>query len=134
MAAATILYIEDNVANRELVKRVLEVEGYTVVEACDGMTGLSLVDEVQPDLILVDINLPEIDGYAVTAKLRSKKSLSHVPIVALTANVMRGDREKTLRAGCDGYIRKPIDVDDLPVRIAAYLSGMRESSEETVLQ
>jgi two-component system cell cycle response regulator DivK len=129
MASGTILYIEDNLANRELIRRVLEVEGYTIVEAGDGMAGLKAVETVQPDLILMDINLPEMDGYTVTAKLREIPALNSVPIIALTANVMRGDREKTLAAGCDGYIRKPVDIDELPDRIAAFMGGLREREE-----
>ncbi len=126
MSQATILYIEDNLANRELVKRVLEVEGYRVVEAEDGPTGLQRALECKPDLILMDINLPEIDGLTLTARLRQIEELQNVPIIALTANVMKGDRERTLAAGCDGYIRKPVDIDELPVQIARYLAGMRE--------
>ncbi len=126
MSQATILYIEDNLANRELIKRVLEVEGYQVVEAEDGATGLQRALECKPDLILMDINLPEIDGLTLTARLRQIEELQNVPIIALTANVMKGDRERTLAAGCDGYIRKPVDIDELPVQIARYLAGMRE--------
>ncbi len=128
MSSPLILYIEDNVSNRELVKRVLQVEGYEVMEAPDGLTGLELAQRHTPDLILMDINLPEMDGYAVTAALREVGSLDTTPIVALTANVMRGDREKSLNAGCDGYIRKPIDIDDLPVQVAHYLATPRKIS------
>jgi two-component system cell cycle response regulator DivK len=116
-----ILYIEDNAGNRLLIKRVLEAEGYTLLEAADGKTGLEVALAQTPDLILMDINLPEIDGYALTAKFKATPSLSNVKIVAVTANVMKGDREKTLAAGCDGYIQKPIDVDLLPEQIARYL-------------
>ncbi|MBA3533431.1 MAG: response regulator [Ardenticatenales bacterium] len=128
MSAPIILYVEDNIANRELVKRVLEVEGYEVIEAQDGPTGLELAAQRTPDLILMDINLPEMDGYAVTAELRKLTSLDKTPIVALTANVMRGDREKSLLAGCDGYIRKPINIDELPEQIAHFLAGGRETT------
>lgn len=121
MSGRRILYIEDNFENRILVKRVLEVEGYVVLEAGDGPTGMRMAEQEAPDLILMDINLPEIDGYEVTAKLRQSPSLAHVPIVALTANVLRGDRERSLEAGCNGYIQKPIDVDLLPAQIAAFL-------------
>ncbi|MGB0387958.1 MAG: response regulator [Ardenticatenaceae bacterium] len=121
MSAPLILYIEDNVPNRELVKRVLQVEGYDVMGAPSGQVGLELAAQRVPDLILMDINLPEMDGYVVTARLRKIPSLAKTPIVALTANVMRGDREKSLNAGCDGYIRKPIDIDKLPDQIASYL-------------
>jgi len=121
MGGEKILYIEDNFENRILVKRVLEVEGYAVLEAEDGPSGMRLAGEEVPDLILMDINLPEIDGYEVTARLREMAWLAEVPIVALTANVLKGDREKSLAAGCDGYIQKPIDVDLLPAQIAAFL-------------
>lgn len=128
MSSPMILYIEDNLSNRELVKRVLQVEGYEVIEAEDGLSGLELAQQQTPDLILMDINLPQMDGYAVTAALREIASLDATPIVALTANVMRGDREKSLNAGCDGYIRKPIDIDDLPVQVAHYLATPRKLS------
>ena len=121
MTQATILYIEDNPENRLLVRRVLEAEGYAVVEATDGPSGLEIARQSNPDLILLDINLPEVDGYQLVGQLRDVPDLSTVPIIALTANVMKGDREKTLAAGCDGYIQKPIDVDALPVQIAGFL-------------
>jgi two-component system cell cycle response regulator DivK len=121
MDGAKILYIEDNIENRTLVKRVLEAEGYVVLEADDGSSGLRMIEEEIPALILMDINLPEIDGYEVTTQLRQMEILDNVPIVALTANVLKGDRERSLDAGCDGYIQKPIDVDLLPAQIAAFL-------------
>jgi two-component system cell cycle response regulator DivK len=121
MDGTKILYIEDNLENRTLVKRVLEAEGYVVLEADDGPSGLRMIEEEIPALILMDINLPEIDGYEVTTQLRQMEILDNVPIVALTANVLRGDRERSLDAGCDGYIQKPIDVDLLPAQIGAFL-------------
>lgn len=121
MSQATILYIEDNPENRLLVRRVLEAEGYTVIEADDGPSGLEAARQSVPDIILLDINLPEIDGYQMVGQLRGMPGLGNVPIIALTANVMRGDRERTLAAGCDGYIQKPIDVDSLPGQVAAFL-------------
>ena len=121
MAQGTILYIEDNPENRLLVRRILEAEGYTVIEAADASAGLELAERSSPDLILLDINLPEMDGYEFTARLRGTPGLSDIPIVALTANVMKGDRERTLAAGCDGYIQKPIDVDELPRQIERYV-------------
>ena len=117
-----ILYIEDNAGNRLLVKRVLEAEGYTLLEAADGKTGLQVALAERPDLILMDINLPEIDGYAMTGKIKATPGLGQIKIIALTANVMKGDKEKTLAAGCDGYLQKPIDVDLLPDQIARFLS------------
>ncbi len=129
MSASVILYVEDNHANRELVKRILEVEGYTVLEAVDGEQGLNLAEQHKPDLILMDINLPEMDGYTVTAKMREMEMLNHIPIIALTANVMRGDREKSLNAGCDGYIRKPINIDH-----AFPLARVRDEPQGTASQ
>jgi len=121
MAEPRILYIEDNRDNRILVRRVLEVEGYEVVEAEDGWVGLRAAQAQRFDLVLVDINLPEVDGYEVTARLKALDTMADVPIVAITANVMKGDREKTLAAGCTGYIQKPIDVDLLPMQVASFL-------------
>lgn len=122
MKPATLLYIEDNAANRLLVRRVLEAEGYTVLEAADGPSGLEMVHNAPPDLILLDINLPEMDGYEFVSRLRKIPGLEETPVIALTANVMKGDRERTLAAGCDGYIQKPIDVDALPQQVAEFLS------------
>lgn len=123
--AATILYIEDNAENRLLVRRVLHAEGYNVLEADSADQALEIVLSQAPDLILMDINLPEVDGYTLTSRFKSIPSLSRIPIIALTANVMKGDRERTLEAGCDGYIQKPIDVDNLPHQIDRYLAVQR---------
>lgn len=119
----TILYIEDNRDNRMLVRRILEAEGYEVLEAEDGLSGLEMARAMRPSLILMDINLPEVDGYELTAQFKLMPETRDVPIVALTANVMKGDREKSLEAGCSGYIQKPIDVDLLPAQLAAFLKG-----------
>jgi len=116
-----ILYIEDNPENRLLVRRILEAEGYSVTEAADGPAGLEMAAQMRPDLILLDINLPEIDGYDLARRFRDTPGLQEVPILAVTANVMQGDRERTLEAGCDGYIQKPIDVDRLPKQVKATL-------------
>ena len=121
MSQQTVLYIEDNPENRLLVRRVLQAEGYAVVEATDGPTGLEMTREMSPDLILLDINLPEIDGYKLVGRLREIPGMVDVPIIALTANVMKGDRERSLEAGCDGYIQKPIDVDELPRQVAEFM-------------
>ena len=118
---ATILYIEDNCDNRLLVRRVLEAEGYRVIEAEDGLAGMDFVQSETPDLVLMDINLPELDGYEVTKRLKQSPAMAEVPVIAMTANVMKGDREKTIAAGCDGYIPKPIDIDSLPSQIAKFL-------------
>lgn len=117
MSKARILYIEDNVGNRMLVRRILEAEDYSIIEATDGASGLEMASQVNPDLILLDINLPEIDGYDLAKRFRELSCLDGVPILAVTANVMKGDKERTLAAGCDGYIQKPIDVDRLPEQV-----------------
>ncbi len=124
MAGETILYIEDNPGNRMLIRRILEAEGYTVIEAVDGPQGLERAEHMTPDLILMDINLPGIDGYELTGLLKKLEHIACVPVIAMTANVMKGDREKTLAAGCDGYIQKPVDVDQLPLDIARFLKGV----------
>lgn len=116
-----ILYIEDNLENRTLAQRILTASGYEVVVAASGAEGLALAARERPTLILVDINMPGIDGYTVTSQLRDMPHLARVPIIALTANVMRGDREKTLAAGCDGYIQKPIDIDLFPQQLARFI-------------
>jgi two-component system cell cycle response regulator DivK len=118
---ARVLYIEDNQANRLLVLRVLTAEGHMVLEAEDGSMGLEIARREHPDLVLVDINMPEMDGYEVASRLRALSQLDGVPIIALTANVLRGDRERSLQAGCDGYIQKPLDVDLLPSQVEAFL-------------
>jgi two-component system cell cycle response regulator DivK len=116
-----ILYVEDNAENRLLVRRVLMAEDFDVMEAESAVQALQAITEKIPDLILMDINMPEIDGYTLTSRLRQDPRLNGVPIIALTANVMKGDRERTLEAGCDGYIQKPIDVDLLPQQISRFL-------------
>lgn len=118
-----ILYVEDNPENRLLIRRILEVEGYTVAEAENATAALEFVSSHTPDLILMDINMPEIDGYTLTAQMKTLPNLVDTPIVALTANVMKGDRERTLAVGCDGYIQKPVDVDELPKQISHYLKN-----------
>lgn len=117
-----VFYIEDNPDNRMLVKRVLTAEGYEVEVAANAATGLHIAAAGRPNIILVDINMPEVDGYAVIAQLRKMAHLTRVPIIALTANVMKGDKEKTLAAGCDGYIQKPIDIDLFPKQLARFLA------------
>lgn len=118
---AKILYIEDSPSNRLLVRRILMVEDYEVIEAEDGYTGMEVARSEMPDLILMDMNLPEVDGYEMTRRISAIPELAHIPIVAMTANVMQGDKEKTMAAGCVGYIPKPIDVDALPEQVARFL-------------
>jgi two-component system, cell cycle response regulator DivK len=121
----TVLYVEDSQDNRTLVRRVLQSEGFQVLEAEDASHAMLVLNDQRPDLILMDINLPEVDGYSLTTHLKLRPELKLVPIIALTANVMRGDRERSLEAGCDGYIQKPIDVDTLAEQIDNYIVRSR---------
>jgi two-component system cell cycle response regulator DivK len=117
-----ILYIEDNRDNRMLVRRVLMAEGISVIEASSANEGIALAQANPPDLILMDINMPEVDGLTATARIREIGELCKIPIVALTANVMRGDKEKAMGAGMDGYIQKPIDIDRFPQEVLRYIN------------
>ena len=117
----TILYVEDNPDNRSLISRVLEAEDYAVVEAINAKQALEKLEDSNIDLVLMDINMPDMDGYTLTAKIKAIQKFSKIPIVAVTANVMRGDREKSLGAGCDGYIQKPIDIDTLSQQIERFI-------------
>ncbi len=118
----TILYVEDNVDNRTLVRRILLSEDYNLIEAVNAADALQALEKTKPDLILMDINMPDMDGYTLTAKIKTTPGFERVPILALTANVMRGDKEKTLEAGCDGYIQKPLDIDQLLREIERFLT------------
>ena len=117
----TVLYIEDNPDNRLLVKRVLLSEDYELMEATNASEALRVLEDARPDVILMDINMPDMDGYTLTAKIKSLPGFERTPIVAVTANVMRGDKERTLEAGCDGYIQKPIDIDQLTREIERFI-------------
>jgi two-component system cell cycle response regulator DivK len=120
-----VLYIEDRPDNRMLVRRVLMAEDVEVIEAANAEEGVVLARRERPDLILMDISMPGKDGFIATADLRHYPELDSVPIVALTANVMKGDRERTIDAGCDGYIAKPIDVDRFPHEVFDYIKKGR---------
>lgn len=119
--STTVLYVEDNSENRLLVRRILQAEGIQVLEAESANQAWEALSQYSPDLILMDINLPAVDGYTLTSRLKALPQYCNIPIIAITANVMRGDRERTFDAGCDGYIQKPIDVDNLPQQINRYL-------------
>ena len=124
MNTPKVLYIEDNRDNFILVKRVLEVEGYQVIEAATGLEGLEKAQNLLPDLIITDINLPDIDGYDVTTRLKENPKTAHIPIVAMTANVMKKDRKFVQQVGCQGFIPKPIDIDALPLQVENFLHGV----------
>lgn len=119
-----ILVIEDNEANRYLVTFLLEKHGYAVA-AADGAAGIALAVEIRPALILLDIQLPGMDGYEVARLLRQQSELVRTPIVAITSYAMAGDRERILAAGCDGYIEKPIDPDTFVRDVARHLDVSR---------
>jgi len=122
---ATILYVEDNADNRLLIRRILQAEGFNMLEAPNAAVALQVVQTQPPDLILMDISMPDMDGYTLTARLKAMPDLKNVPVIALTANVMRGDRERSLEAGCDGYIQKPIDIDNLVFQVNRFLAEKR---------
>lgn len=118
--AHKILYIEDNPQNMRLVRKMLGVGGYEIIEASNGETGLKMAFEHRPDLILMDINLPDIDGMEVTARLKAAPETSHIPIIALTANAMHGDKERFTQGGCDGYLAKPVTKNELLNTVAYF--------------
>ncbi|MBN1964648.1 MAG: response regulator [Anaerolineae bacterium] len=121
MSNARILIVEDNPDNRTLINDILVALEYTVIEAIDGEEGISMARREQPDLILMDLSLPTMDGWTATRQIKSNPALSHIPIIALTAHAMVGDREKALDAGCDDYIAKPIDLRELQDLLTRYL-------------
>src|SRR6266446_10446697 len=122
---ARILHIEDDPGNRLLVRKLLQAAGHTVTDAADGLEGVQLACAERPDLVLVDLNLPGLDGYEVTLRLRGEPSLGGVPIVAITAE---GDRDTSLAVGCDGFLQKPIDARSFADKLRGYLDGWRETT------
>lgn len=125
-----VLYIEDDRESQRLVQRVLGSYGYEVLVATDGLSGIALANQSQPQLILIDINLPHMDGRAITTRLRTLPDFTHIPIVALTANIGPGNRELALAAGCTGFLTKPIDVDAFPAQIESFLRGDKQTLTE----
>ena len=120
-----ILYVEDNDDNVYVVRQRLTRAGFTVLVAADGAHGISLATAEQPDLILMDLSLPILDGWEATRRLKEATRTKHIPIIALSAHAMTGDREKALAAGCDDYDTKPIDFERLRAKIVAFLSQPR---------
>ena len=119
---ARILCVEDNPQNMRLVRKILQHQGFEVIEAVDGLTGVDLAHKEKPDLILMDINLPDIDGLEATSRIKANPDLQAIPVVALTANAMYGDEERALSAGCDGYISKPVSRAKLVEQVKQYLN------------
>jgi two-component system cell cycle response regulator DivK len=121
MAGEKILVVEDNLLNMELITDILESNSYCVVQAMSGSEAIELAKSESPALILMDIQLPGLDGLTVTGVLKDDPETRSVPVVALTAHAMRGDEERARQAGCDGYISKPIDTRQFPITIRSYL-------------
>jgi two-component system cell cycle response regulator DivK len=119
--SAKILYIEDNPQNMRLVRKMLKMGGFDMLEAVNGLSGLDMAEQTTPNIILLDINLPDIDGTEVTARLKQNPDLRHIPVIAVTANAMYGDKERFIDAGCDGYITKPLSKELLLDTIHALL-------------
>jgi len=117
-----ILIVDDNRDNRELVVKVLARHGYEIIEAENGEKAMEMVAGQPPDLILMDISLPGLNGYEVTRRLKERQESHHIPIIALTAHAMKGDREKALASGCSDYLAKPIDIRELPQLVARRLA------------
>lgn len=125
-----ILYIDDDFANRLLVKRILSASGYEMDEADNAREGISMAEDNPPDLILMDIAMPDMNGLEATNVIRTIPAISSLKVIALTANAMQGDREKILEAGCDGYISKPIEVDTFVDELSQYLQVEGNYDEE----
>lgn len=121
MAGENILVVEDNVMNLKLVRVLLEQEGYVVTEAMDAEQAQEILKYRDFELILMDIQLPKMDGLTLTRQLKEDPKTKHIPIIALTAHAMRGDEEKAVAAGCSGYIPKPINVSDFAIKIKKFL-------------
>ena len=124
-----ILVIEDNEQNRYLVTFLLEKAGYAVIPALDGKLGIELAGSILPQLILLDIQLPTMDGYMVARNLRNNQALKSVPIVAVTSYAMVGDREKALGAGCNGYLEKPINPETFVAEVERFLKGTQGEND-----
>jgi CheY-like chemotaxis protein len=122
-AMPKILLVEDNAMNRDMLSRRLERKGYQVVLAPDGQSGLEMTRAQAPDLILMDMGLPDLDGWEVTRRLKADPATRHVPVIALTAHATSSDREEALEAGCDDFDTKPIDLPHLLAKIEALLSA-----------
>lgn len=117
----TVLYVEDDPVNMLLVKKLLKIEGFLLLEASNGWAGISMAQIHQPDLILMDMNMPDMDGYQATTRIKRMPELRRIPIVALTANAMDGDRQRSLDAGCQGHITKPININTFADQVRTHI-------------
>jgi two-component system cell cycle response regulator DivK len=122
MPPPTVMLVEDNEMSRELIEDLLLATGYNVVAFPTGQEAMAWLASNRPDLIVMDINLPDVDGLTLTRRIKAEPRLASLPILAVTAYAMKGDGERILAAGCDGYISKPIDVQQFPAHIARYLA------------
>jgi two-component system cell cycle response regulator DivK len=125
---AKVLYVEDNPDNMQLVQRVIAALNHQFLWAADGLSGVSMAETERPDLILLDINLPDIDGYEVARRLRANKNHLYVPIIAITANALKGDAEMALAAGCDVYMSKPVNIRELRAHVVGILADSHISA------
>ena len=123
-----VLIVEDNPMNMRLIEMILKSDDYLLLKAIDGEEALAIAAIDRPDLVLMDIRLPKVNGLEVAKRLKKNSALSHIPIIALTAHAMKGDEEKAIEAGCDSYVSKPIDTQQLPRLVASMLSpGQRKA-------
>jgi len=120
VGAKRVLVVEDNADNMTLIVDVLKSMGYEVLQAHNGQEGLKMAASAKPDLILMDLSLPHMNGWTAAAKLKADASLTHIPVIALTAHAMEGDRERALEAGCDDYVTKPINLQILATKLQQY--------------
>ncbi len=127
MSKGCVLVIEDNIDNMDLVHFLLEQVGYEILEARDGRTGLEIAYQRLPDIILLDMSIPEVDGWKVAQQLKNDPQTKSICIIALTAHILPGDRKKALDAGCDGFISKPLDIPNFAGQVDAYLEKFRAS-------
>jgi len=118
-----VLIAEDNAVNRELLRELLETRGYVVDEACDGQVALEMIEQMRPDILLLDIGMPVLDGFAVVLRIRENPRFAALPVLAVTAYAMQGDREKILNSGFDGYLSKPVNWTVLEEEINRLLKG-----------
>ena len=126
MRVAKILLVEDNEMNRDMLSRRLTRKGFDVIVAVDGIEGLSLAASERPDLILMDMSLPVMDGWEATRQVKAAPETNHIPVIALTAHAMSNDREKALEAGCDDYDTKPVELERLLGKIGRLLNSNAE--------
>jgi two-component system cell cycle response regulator DivK len=131
LAGELILIVEDNQMNLKLVRDVLQHRGYRTLEATTAAAGLALAESSHPDLVLMDVQLPDSNGVVALARLRSTPGLDSVPVVAVTASAMKEDRDRLLRAGFSGYVAKPISTREFPDQVRAYLEGTGTGGDAT---